>query len=569
MSQAGDESRSSGWNRRFIESHFGKTTADQLRLKLMDQWRKDRPTLASERPEDQKGTYLVRWQLGLAAIYAEAEDLEWAKKLSLDEAKLAARYAPIELNGLPLWMEALAITHPAAIEVTLGNELTVELSTPAGPQAYSMLLQSVASASDAVVACFLPRLIDWLETGGGRAGEGEDQNGVAVRLQQVVDVLMKRGDDQIRAYLHNVAKERLLEGGSAQVAHIWVSLLTRLDPVAGVEELKTRIANVEPAVRSEAVDLIGSLFGSRTGGIGLVGLQETPKVLLELLRLTYNQVRPNDDVNHTGVYSPDDRDHAQDARNSILGALLNAPGEDGWAAKLELAADPQFAHLRDRIIALADERWAEEADSVPLNDEQAVALDKIGEAPPTTAHAMFAVMVDRLNDLDDLLLRDNSPREAWAGIEDEKLMRREIARELGNRANRLYTVDQEAVTADEKETDIRMRSTAYLHEAVIELKLADGRTAKDLRDTIRDQLVTKYMAADTSRSGCLMFTLSDDRKWDHPDTGARIGLDGLVTLLRKEAADIMERMGGTLQLHVHPLDLRPRLPTEAKRKKQR
>ena len=77
--------------------------------------------------------------------------------------------------------------------------------------------------------------------------------------------------------------------------------------------------------------------------------------------------------------------------------------------------------------------------------------------------------------MNDLLLRDTSPRDAWAGITDEKVMRREIARELSHAANGLYKVDQEAVTADEKETDIRLRSVVSEHEAVIELKLGDSR----------------------------------------------------------------------------------------------
>ncbi|MFP3422507.1 hypothetical protein R0K19_24360, partial [Bacillus sp. SIMBA_161] len=87
-------------------------------------------------------------------------------------------------------------------------------------------------------------------------------------------------------------------------------------------------------------------------------------------------------------------------------------------------------------------------------------------------------------DLDDLLLHDDSPREAWALISDEKIMRRVIARELRRAANSLYTVDQEAVTADEKETDIRLRSVLSKHEAVIELKLGNAqRSAKELLNT--------------------------------------------------------------------------------------
>ena len=191
-----------------------------------------------------------------------------------------------------------------------------------------------------------------------------------------------------------------------------------------------------------------------------------------------------DDVVHEGSYSPEERDHAERGRNAIVSAIFEANGEEGWAAKLEMAADPLCEHFKDRILAVAEEHWAGEVDAVALDDAQAVALDKTGEAPPATNEAMFAIMVDRLDDIDDLLLRDVSPREAWAGIAEERVMRREIARELGHSANGLYKIDQEAATVDEKETDVRLRSTISTHEAIIELKLADRRTARDLRDKV-------------------------------------------------------------------------------------
>jgi len=567
MSQAGNDSRESGWNRRFIETNFGKEIADRLRLTLMEQWRNDRPTLASERPDNEKNTYLARWQLGLAAIYAEAEDPAWATKLSECEAKLAARYAPIELNGLPLWMETLAATHPTAVDATLGEELSLELACVAGTQWHSMLLQSIGYASEAVVAAFLPRLRVWLDARGDLLGHNEDKGGAAQRLGRVVDILMKHGDAETRLHLRDVAEQRLRENIPASFAHVWLPSLMRLDADAGVVALQNRVAGVQPSQRSEAVAWFASLFGDRHDGINLSYPQFTPAILLKLLRLAYQHVRIADDVQHEGSYSPDERDHAERGRNAIVSAILDAKGEDGWAAKLEMAADPLCEHFRDRIIAVAEEHWAAEVDAVAFNDVQAVALDKAGEAPPATNDAMFAMMVDRLGDIDDLLLRDVSPREAWAGITEERVMRREIARELSHHANGLYKIDQEAATADEKETDIRLRSTISANEAIIELKLADERTARDLRDTLQDQLVTKYMAAEASRSGCLMITLGRDRQWDHPDGGARIGFDELIELIRDEADRIVASLGGTLRLHVHALDLRKRLPTEAIRSK--
>jgi hypothetical protein len=562
MSYNGANSRASGWNRRFIEEQFGKETVDRLRRTMMNIWRQDLPTLTSERPEGERNTYLVRWQLGLAAVYAEAEDLEWATKLTADEAKLAARFALIEGNGLPLWMESLVAAHLNAVDVTLGDELSWELEQDAGGSRHSMLLQNVSYSPGSVAEVFLPRLLAWLDAGKDTLGNSTNLAGTAALLRQVLDVILKHGDENMRVHLLAFARQRLKESLPDELIFVWLPTLMRIDPELGVAALDDRIRTVEPGKRSEAVTWFSVLFADRHDTISLRNSAFTPHLLLRLFRLAYRHVRPDDDAKHEGSYSPDTRDDAERARNEIVNALLDTKGEEGWAVKLEMADDPLCAHFKDRILAVAEEHWAQEVDTVVFDEVQAVALDKTGEAPAATNETMFTIMNDRLADLDDLLLRDSSPREAWAGIADEKVMRREIARELNHAANGLYNVDQEAVTADEKETDIRLRSVVSDYEAVIELKLADGRSARDLRDTIYNQLVKKYMAAENSRSGCLLITLAKDRSWEHPDSGQRVGLTELEYLLHDEAKRVETVMGGSVRLAVHILDLRPRLPKE-------
>lgn len=558
MSHEGVNSQETGWNRRFIEEQFGKETADRLRCTLMHIWREESPTLPSERPEHERNTYLVRWRLGLAALYAEAEDPTWATKLTKEEAKLAARYAPIQLNGLPRWIEALVNAHPVSVDAILGNELSWELGGKPDANGHSMLLQSISHVPRPVAGIFLHRLRAWLNADGDVFDDASDLPGVVERLRQVIGAMLKHGDENLRTHILAVAVQRLKSNLPDELTFVWLPTLLWIAPELGVTALEDRIRALEPGQHSEAVTWFSVLFGERHGGLNLKNAAFTPNLLLRLLRLAYHHVRPDDDVEHEG----DTRDHAERARNEIVSALLDAQGEEGWAAKVEMADDPLCAHFRDRILAVAEEHWAQEVDSVAFDEAQAVALDKTGEAPASTNEAMFTIMTDRLADLNDLLLRDSSPRDAWAGITDEKVMRREIARELNHAANSLYKVDQEAVTADEKETDIRLRSLVSDHEAVIELKLADGRSARDLRDTIYDQLVKKYMAAENSRSGCLLITLAKDRFWDHPDGGHRIGLAELKSLLRDEAIRVENTMAGSVRLAVHFLDLRPRLPKE-------
>jgi hypothetical protein len=562
VERSGEKSRASGWNRRFIEEQFGRDVADRLRETMMAAWRKDTPTLRSERPGGEKDTFLTRWQFGLASIAAEAEDPHWAKRLTEAEAELACRYAPMELNSFPSWLESLAVEYPQAVDGVLGEELSISLREVTSANAYSMFLQNVSYASAIIAALFVPRIRAWLAEA-VQSDSCPNNPQYEQNLRQAIVILLKSGSEADRCFVEEAAKRRLAGGLTVPFGKVWLPALLNLNPTAGVEALEKGMTDLKLAKLGPGVQLFAEMFGhGRVGpGFDLRGPRFRPSLLLRLLRLAYGHVRREDDAHHEGSYSPDTRDHAERGRNAILSALFAATGPDGWAAKLEMANDPLFAHIKDRAIALATEKAAEEADGVPLTEAEFAILDKTGEAPPKTREAMFALMRDRLDDIDDLLLQDVSPRELWASITDEHIMRRELARVLRDAARQNYTIDQEAVTADEKETDIRFRSTASAQQGTIELKLGDERTGTDLFNAIHDQLLTKYMAADDCRAGCLLVTIARNREWEHPKTRQRFGFDELVAVLNAEAERLSKELGGTVKLMARGLDLRPRLAT--------
>ena len=563
VERSGNESRASGWNRRFIEAQFGKDVADRLRETMTAAWRKDKPTLRSERPDKEKNSFLVRWQFGLAGISAEAEDPNWAKRLTEQDAELACRYAPMELNGFPSWLESLAIEHPAAVDHVLGEQLTLSLREAVDANAYSFFLQNISHASAIVAALFVPRIRAWLtEVAKAEAKPNDPQS--EQNFRQAAGILLKFGNEDDRRFMESTARQRLDNGLAIPFAGVWLPALLRLNPIAGVEVLEQALKDCVVSTTGAGVQMFAQLFSGDHGGFDLSASGFTPPLLLRLVRLAYQHVRIGDDVHHEGSYSPDTRDNAERGRNAVLSALLSTTGPEGWAAKLEMANDPLFAHFKDRAIALAQERAAEEVDGVAFTEAEFAILDKSGEAPPATNEAIFALLRDRLDDIDDLLLQDVSPREAWSNITDEHIMRRELARALKDAANQNYTVDQESVTADEKETDIRLRSTGSKHQATIELKLGDNRPGADLFNTIKDQLLTKYMAPDECRAGCLLVTIAKDREWDHPSTGKKLDFEALMALLSDEAERLSEELGGAAKLMAKGLDLRPRLATEKK-----
>ncbi len=570
MERSGEKSRSSGWNRRFIEAQFGKEIADRLRQTMMAAWRKDKPTLRSERPAAERNTFLVRWQLGLAGIAAEAEAPNWAKRLTDEEAALACRYAPIELNGFPSWLESVAVEYPAVVDRVLGEELTYSLREMAETNEYSMFLQNVAHASPIVAALFVPRVRAWLAQV-LEAGTRSNHSQFEQNLRQAVGILMKNGNDRDRQFLQAIARQQLAADFDGTYSGIWLPVLLQLNPAEGVELLEKGLSTCPVGKTGPGAKIFAGLFGRDDTGtrVDLSASAFTPQLLLRLVRIAYQQVRVEEDQVHEGSYSPDTRDNAERGRDAVLSALLATTGKDGWDAKIEMANDPLFSHFKDRAVCLASEKSAEEADRATISEAEFVILDRSGEAPPTTSSAMFALLRDRLDDIDDLLLQDESPREAWSGIKDERVMRRELARALKAAANGNYKVDQEAVTADEKETDIRLRSTGSYQQATIELKLGDERSGSDLFNTISDQLLKKYMATEECRAGCLLVTVSKDREWEHPATGAKIDFDTLIRILNAEAERISLELSGTVKLMARGLDLRRRIGTEKQRSAQK
>ena len=177
----------------------------------MAAWRKDKPTLRSERADGEKDTFLVKWQFGLAGIAAEAEDANWAKRLTEQEAELACRYAPIELNGFPSWFESLAIEHSPAIDRVLGEELSFSLRETAAGGAYSMFLQNISHASAIIATLFVPRIRVWLsDVAQVDAKPASPQSGQ--NLSQAIEILVKGGTDDDRRLIEMTARERLADG---------------------------------------------------------------------------------------------------------------------------------------------------------------------------------------------------------------------------------------------------------------------------------------------------------------------------------------------------------------------
>ncbi len=196
--------------------------------------------------------------------------------------------------------------------------------------------------------------------------------------------------------------------------------------------------------------------------------------------------------------------------------------------------------MSDHLRSLAWQRANTDAEFPPFGTKDVIELESRYEAPPQDRDGLFAVMMDRLEDIaHDLAHDDFSGRRTIQKIDNESEMQRTLARRIKEKSNGAYLVTREEEVVDGKRTDIRLSTTNGDQKAVVEVKIADKRwTLTDLERALREQLVGKYLRHANCKAGCLLLTCHDKEKyWIHPETRKQVKFPGIIKFLNDKAAD--------------------------------
>ena len=283
--------------------------------------------------------------------------------------------------------------------------------------------------------------------------------------------------------------------------------------------------------------------------------------LEELVRCAHAFVHLDDDKVHEGSYSPDTRDDAQRSRDFLLSKLLNTPGPEARRVALALADENEFADRADYIRLQIRRRTAADAEFFAYSPEDVIALEQRYEAPPRTRDGLFAIMMDRLDDLQyDFIHDDFTDRTTVKNIQEETEMQRTLAWRIRDKAKGAYRVTREEEIADQKRPDIRLWTIKNHHKAAVEIKFADKYSLNELEKALRDQLAGQYLRPSYCKAGCLLLTYHGRKSyWQCPKTGKRLNFSEGVTWLKNKAT-ILEREKKDIRLAVFGLDLTDPLP---------
>jgi hypothetical protein len=533
-----------------LEPMIGPQAAEAVRVGLIAHWRAWEPWLRSTRKDEELNQIRSLDCMGIAGVTLEAKARsDWTAQLSSDDARRAAGYATLELNGFPAWFAALAEAKPDEVRAVLSTEITAELNRRSDAPHFGVL-QDIARGDRAIAELVASVVLDELEK---RTALPTDV------LSHVLDIA-KRGLPPEQDRLKALAITRFNNATDPTISSLYIGAVFSIDGSAATDAVFARLDQTPVAYQPALVQVVlPHIFGDRYDH------EEPPfrnlrlNSLERLVRLAYQTIRIEDDNVHPSgvIFSPDNRDAAEQARGAALELLVNTPARATYDAILRLADSPGFAVLKPRLIELAQERAAKDSESGSWKAGEAALFEQSAETEPHTSRDLQLVALRRLADMQyDLLHDDFQQGETLAVLADENAVQRWVADRMRLKQGRSYSLEREVHVADEKEPDIRLRAKATDASVPIEVKVAESWTIHDLETALKDQLCDKYVRAREDRFGILLLVHQTPRPkgWQARD-GAMMTFDQVVKHLRAMAVAIAASSSNAPQAEIAVLDV--------------
>jgi hypothetical protein len=540
---------------------LGTELAAAARDAFIDHWRAWNPQLKSGRDRDKRMQINSLELIGLAGVTLEAKRRpDWAERLSPAEARRATAYSTLEINGFPDWLRDLAAAQEEAVADVLMGEVVAELEDP-WEDAAGLILHDLEDADARLPELMAPRLVDELAR----------RSGLALRpLSRVLNVIRRGLGDETQLFTR-LALERFNGTKDIEVSGLYLSALFVINPATATEALFARLDSLTSNVQSLLVqEVLPVIFGDHfsRGGIDMAAL---PFDCLErIVHLAYRTIRVTDDNRRLGgVYSPDGRDRAEDARNAAFNRLLKTPGRATYNALLRLTETPDFSVPPSRMRALAYDRAAEDAESAPWPPADLVAFEQSFETAPRTPKELNVLALRRLADIEYDLLNSDFAQGAvvWA-LPDETAVQNWLAERLRLGQGRSFSVHREEHVVDEKEPDIRLRARATGATIAIEIKVAERWTVKQLEEALTDQLCGQYLRARDALYGILLLVHKKPRRrgWELPVGGGFLTFTELVARLKALAVELAGAPSDAPQPEIAVVDVSSCAPIKRSRK---
>lgn len=508
-------------------------------------WRHFIPLLPHEKPIPSSTDHRVI--VGLAGLQAAFSDSEFDfNQLSEDEARLAVRYAVNELNGFSPWLPELAINHPYAVRDILTECIRGEWLFDAKREHVYEVFSKLSWHGEAILPLVIDSVIAQIRSG--------DPLNVNI-LETALTVLLKNMNSSA-AILAEIAPDRVTKyAGDSREFILWLTAWIQIDAGTALQYLHQILSSI-PAIDTLVIRLCDALKGDRWHNIKISSSDYTKPVHLRtFIPLIYQYVRPSEDVNHDGAFTPTARDDAQRFRDSLLERLSQSESTEADKVLNEFLQEPALASYRDYILHLLDQRAERQADLQPWSPVDIRTFAEEYEIDPKADRDLFKIASCRLDEIKhDVEKADNSIRFEMHKEYEEGKLRIWLARKLQERSRNRYTVPQEEEIDQRERPDIRVECPG-MSPVSIEIKWADKWTVMQLLDGLENQLIGQYLRDDHSRYGIyLLGYIGRKKTWEYPDSSSRVSFEQIVAIIDKRAKEIVAAQRNIDDIAVISLD---------------
>lgn len=472
-------------------------------------------------PEPGKNSTPVVLLAGLTGLTLEVRDGLDFSALTAAEAELAARYGLLELNAFPHWFDDLRAAHPSAVRGVLEDVLENEWIATCEHHG----VMRFASHAPKDVGLLMRSVVLVL-------AEGRPVGHPKI-VRAAANALLVSDDDALRVAQ---VSRRLVESSAAadmEVQPGWLRVWAHVEPIAAAEWLdNVRMTSADRFNRlvAGAAEQLKHDFDAQTR-TALTAIM-SPRALEKWVRLLHLAVRPEDDVDHKGVYSPGTRDHAEEFRRRCMNALAEDPSLEAYMAVRRLRDDSELIAYGDLLERVGDAQLARAAEvaAAPWSETDIVTVERGDERRPNSLEDLFRLVLRHLARVGQLVENDDL---SYRGLFTEKTSEKEIQRWAASSlklvGRGLYSVAREVELDEDCKVDIAALADG-VGRVPIEIKPLGPYSLNALKACITKQLHGRYMQPADVKYGVLLLVRQTDKAWEVE--GRRAGFSALVAAVR-------------------------------------
>jgi CHAT domain len=381
-----------GW--KMLIPEYGEDIARFYRNGTVSFWRNHEPKLRSEGAPFNSTTHAVI--IGLTGLEIEANETNaWPEHLSAAEVELACKYASFEMNGFPTWFPKLFETHSELVCKFLIREIRYELSIEKLDVHIHYIISDVSYSGQWAWAQIAPSIYGILKKKGPKN---------LSNLDHFLKIL--KGATLPNELIAKLASQKCSRTKDLERAARWFAVWIGVDPKAAIASFQIRISKIADSRKQTkfAMKFITHIWNNRSEIQAFL----TPDYLKSLYLLMHEYIRKEEDINRAdmGVYTPELRDNAQDARNSLLNLLKEIPGEESFLALTDIAARHPSETSRPWILLHAKTRAEQDGDIKPwLPKEVKEFQDSPERTPDNHDDSVKKILILAANPIDTVPLR--------------------------------------------------------------------------------------------------------------------------------------------------------------------